>query len=90
MHMADWVAKLDDFIRLSDRDILAHAGRISHQEAEEHAHAQYQHYEQRRRELAKTETSDFDQAVRRLTEQAPDVKPQRRKKNGGEQQEDDQ
>ena len=37
MHMADWIAKLDDFLRLSDRDILTHAGKISHQLAEEHA-----------------------------------------------------
>jgi hypothetical protein len=27
MHMADWIAKLDDFLRLSDRDILDHAGK---------------------------------------------------------------
>ena len=35
MSMANWVAKLDDFLRLSDRGILTHAGRISHEEAEE-------------------------------------------------------
>ena len=29
MHMADWIAKLDDFLRLSERDILTHAGQIS-------------------------------------------------------------
>ena len=29
MHMADWIAKLDDFLRLSDRDVLGHAGRAS-------------------------------------------------------------
>lgn len=26
MHMADWIRKLDDFIRISDREILTHAG----------------------------------------------------------------
>ncbi len=30
MHMADWIAKLDDFLKLSEHDILSHAGRISH------------------------------------------------------------
>jgi hypothetical protein len=29
MHMAEWIAKLDDFLRLGDRDVLAHAGRVS-------------------------------------------------------------
>jgi hypothetical protein len=39
MHVRDWITKLDDFIRLSDREILANAGRISHALADEHAHA---------------------------------------------------
>ena len=29
MIMRDWIAKLDDFLALSDRDILTHAGTIS-------------------------------------------------------------
>jgi len=29
MHMADWIYKLDDFLRLGDRDVLTHAGRVS-------------------------------------------------------------
>ncbi|MBI2383278.1 MAG: virulence RhuM family protein [Gammaproteobacteria bacterium] len=33
MSMHDWIAKLDDFLRLSERDILTHAGRISHERA---------------------------------------------------------
>ncbi len=42
MYMADWIAKLDDFLRLSGRDILTHAGRISHDEALRKAHAEYE------------------------------------------------
>jgi len=37
MHMADLIAKLDDFLKLSERDILTHLGKVSHQEAEDHA-----------------------------------------------------
>jgi hypothetical protein len=33
MHMTDWIAKLDGFLKLNDRDILTHAGRISHEMA---------------------------------------------------------
>jgi len=70
MHMADWIAKLDDFLRLSDREVLAHAGNISHQLAEEHACAQYALLEQERRRLeAEQPTSDFDHAVQKLTDQ---------------------
>ncbi len=82
MHMANWVGKLDDFLRLSDQDILTHAGKISHQLAEEHAQAQYQQYDQQRRTLAEAENaSDFDQAVKRVTEKTPtEAKPPRRRK----------
>jgi hypothetical protein len=84
MHMADWIAKLDDFIRLTERDILTHAGRISHQQAEEHAHAQYEAYERQRQELEATGGSDFDEAAKRLTDQPPPPKPRRRKKKADE------
>jgi hypothetical protein len=81
MHMSDWIAKLDDFLRLSESEILTHAERVSHEHAEEHACAQYELYEQQRRELAQADTSDFDEAAKRLISQAP-PKPRRRRKSG--------
>ncbi len=33
MTMREWVAKLDDFLKLSDRELLTHAGSISHDAA---------------------------------------------------------
>jgi hypothetical protein len=85
MHMADWIAKLDDFLRLSDHEVLAHAGNISHQLAEEHACAQYALHEQERRRLeAEQPTSDFDRAVQKLTDQQRETtKPKRRAKQSG-------
>jgi len=29
MYMKDWIAKLDDFLRMASRDILSHTGKIS-------------------------------------------------------------
>ena len=86
MHMADWIAKLDDFLRLSESDILTHAGRVSHQQAEDHAHGQYELFERQRRELEAVSASDFDEAAKRIAEQAPPPpKPRRRKKKGDDQ-----
>jgi hypothetical protein len=88
MHMADWIAKLDDFIRLSGHDILTHAGRMSHEEAEEHAHAHFEDYDRQRRALADGSDTEFDRAVKRITDAAADnPKPSRRrreKRQGGE------
>jgi hypothetical protein len=90
MHMADWVAKLDDFIRLSDRDILTHAGRVTHEQADQHAATQYERYDEGRRQLADASDSDFDSAVKRLTEIPPATPPKRaRKKPTGDKAEDD-
>jgi hypothetical protein len=67
MHMADWISKLDDFLRLSERNILTSAGRISHALAEEHAHTQFAQYEEQRRQIeAAQPTSDFDQTVEQV------------------------
>jgi hypothetical protein len=44
MYMQDWTIKLDDFLRLSEREILTHTGKISHQQAIDKAHAEYDKY----------------------------------------------
>jgi hypothetical protein len=44
MRMVDWIAKLDDFLRLSDYEVLTHAGKISAEQARLKAEAEYQQY----------------------------------------------
>ncbi len=41
MHMSEWAARLDSFLQFNERGILAHAGTISHELAEEHALTQF-------------------------------------------------
>jgi hypothetical protein len=48
MYMRDWIAKLDDFLKLSGRDILTHAGKISHEMALDKAHQEYEKYHRER------------------------------------------
>lgn len=48
MHMADWIAKLDEFLKLADRDILTGAGRISHAAAMAKVEAEYPIWNERR------------------------------------------
>lgn len=64
MHMAEWVQRLDAFLQFNERNILTHTGAVSHQLAEEHAHAQFELYDAERRRLeAAQPSSDFDRAV---------------------------
>ncbi len=75
MAMADWIAKLDDFLRLGDREVLSHAGTISHDAALEHAEAQFALYRsQRAKEMSAVER-DFETATKALKT----IKPPRRK-----------
>ena len=41
MTMKDWIAKLDDFLRLSERDVLTHSGKISNALAEAKAEVEF-------------------------------------------------
>ncbi len=47
MKMRDWISKLDDFLKLSERDILTHAGKISHNTMLEKAHKEYGKYKKK-------------------------------------------
>ena len=44
MTMHDWIAKLDDFMRVSDREILTHAGNVSHEAALARAEAEFEKF----------------------------------------------
>jgi len=46
MTMKHWIAKLDDFLKISERDILTHAGSISHEEALSQVRAEYEKHRQ--------------------------------------------
>jgi len=71
MHMADWIAKLDDFLRLSDRDILTHAGQVTHQAALDKATLEYDRFRAQQADQPTRVDRDFEQAIRQLPKTAP-------------------
>ena len=59
MYMSDWIERLDDFLKMTGREILSHSGKISHQQAIEKAKIEYEKYkEQSKNQLSKVE-EDF-------------------------------
>ena len=46
MYMKDWVARLDDYLRMTDSEVLQNAGKVSHALAEQKAKEEYQKYKQ--------------------------------------------
>ena len=47
MYMKDWISILDDFLRISRKDILTHAGKISAKLAKEKADQEYDKFKER-------------------------------------------
>ena len=68
MYMNDWIEKLHGFLSLNDREILNHAGKISHQLAMERAEKEYDKYNQTQ---MNTKESDFDKAVKNIEAAKP-------------------
>ncbi len=66
MTMTNWITKLDDFLRLSEREVLAHAGRISHESAIAYAEAQFDLYRQQQSKEITTVERDFDAVTKTL------------------------
>lgn len=64
MYMKDWVAKLDDFIKMSGSELLQNAGRISHEQAKIKAELEYEKYREKTKdELTKVER-DFIKSIK--------------------------
>jgi hypothetical protein len=83
MHMRDWISKLDDFLRLSEREILTHAGRITHEAALEHANAEFDKY--KKQQLAEKSAVEvhFEKSLKKLEQLESKVskaKPSKKKK----------
>ena len=63
MKMQDWISKLDDFLKLSEKEILQNAGTVSREQALEKATKEFQKYKQME---DKKRVSDFDKATKKI------------------------
>ncbi|MCP4697051.1 MAG: virulence RhuM family protein [Gammaproteobacteria bacterium] len=77
MYMTDWIAKLDDFLKVSDRDILTHAGKVSHKDALTNAHAEYEKYHQQCLNALSPAEQHFQEAVNKTKRIEKSKKPGR-------------
>ncbi|HEX7577520.1 MAG TPA: virulence RhuM family protein [Verrucomicrobiae bacterium] len=66
MHMADWIKKLDAFLTLNERDILTHAGKISHEQAARKAELEFEKFHRAQLAEPSQVEKDFDAAVKAL------------------------
>lgn len=63
MTMADWIKRLDDFLRMTEREVLTHAGRVSAEVAQAKAEQEFEIYRQRQLQLPSQAERDFTAAM---------------------------
>lgn len=79
MHMADWIKKLDAFLTLNERNILTHAGRISHEMAQAKAEVEYDKFKVLTSADPRPVDTDFEQATKQLRKLPKPKKPKKGK-----------
>jgi hypothetical protein len=78
MYMRDWISKLDDFLKISDRNVLIHAGQVSHDDAIQKAHAEYAKYRKPKLEEPSLVERHFREAIEEAKKIEAERKPQRK------------
>lgn len=71
MYMTDWIGQLDTFLKMTNKDILNHSGRISHQEAIDKAHSEYELYQEKINNRISKVEKDF---IKHLESKTKDLK----------------
>lgn len=66
MYMKDWIETIDDYLKMTRRDILDHKGKVSHQEAIEKAHREYDKYSEKEKLQLSAVEKHFLQSISTL------------------------
>jgi len=72
MYMSDWIKQLDNFLILTNKNILQHSGSINHQQAIEKAHSEYASYKDRMKTRITQVEKDF---INQLEQKTKALKP---------------
>ena len=75
MTMQDWIAKLDDFLKLSEHELLDHAGKITAEQAKMKAELEYERYRKLLDAQPRAVDLDFEKAVKELKKLPKPKKP---------------
>ena len=63
MYMRDWLEKLDNFLKMTNNEILNHAGTISHEQAKEKASFEYEKYKEKMKNELSTVEKHFIESI---------------------------
>ncbi len=72
MYMKDWIERLDTILKMNGRELLEHAGKISHQTALEKSDAEFEKYKEDQKKLSKeTGLKEIEEDIKKLKKLKP-------------------
>lgn len=66
MYMKDWLETIDDYLKMTRRDILITKGRVTHKQTIDKAHAEYEKYRKKQDELLSSVECHFIESIKEL------------------------
>lgn len=66
MYMKDWLETIDDYLKMTRRDILKTKGRVTHKQAIDKARAEYEKYRKKQDELLSPVERHFIESIKEL------------------------
>ena len=66
MYMKDWLETIDDYLRMTRRDILTTKGKVTHQQALEKAHLEYEKYKKNQEYILSSVECHFLESIGEL------------------------
>lgn len=66
MYMKDWLETIDDYLKMTRRDILTTKGKVSHKQALEKAHGEYEKYRKNKEDSLSSVEYHFLESIEKL------------------------
>ena len=66
MYMKNWLETIDDYLKMTRRDILTHKGKVSHRQALEKAHKEYEKYSEKAKQYLSAVEKHYLEAISTL------------------------
>jgi hypothetical protein len=72
MYMKDWISRLDSILQLNGRELLTHAGKISHDMALQKSEQEYEKYKQTQKQIEKEQSlKEIEEDIKKLSKEEP-------------------
>ena len=67
MYMKDWISRLDNILQMNGRELLTHAGKISHQMAIEKSNQELERYNEEQKKITHEQSlKEIEEDIKRL------------------------